>query len=252
LAINGKLYAVLSDPIFDSAGRPVGLIRVLEEVTDQVKFLRQVARFNIAVCAVVWLVTIFLLTWYFRRIHRRQISCAQVLSLEENDRLEFKSSFRWDYKDGKFNREMELQVVKAVAGFMNSEGGGTVAIGISDEKEVLGLEADYSTLKTRKNRDGFEQSLRQALVSKVGEHRCARCVKVNFCSANGKDICLISVSPAREPTYLEEAGGQTMYVRVGNATRPLNVKEAVAYAGQRWVSPTLQWSRRRSTSSVGI
>jgi predicted HTH transcriptional regulator len=52
---------------------------------------------------------------------------------------------------------MELQTVKAVAGFLNSEGGGTLAIGVSDQKEVLGLEPDYATFRDRRSRDGFEQ-----------------------------------------------------------------------------------------------
>ncbi len=86
-----------------------------------------------------------------------KISCAQVLSLDESERIEFKSSLRWDYLNQKANKQMELQTVKAVAGFLNSEVGGTLAIGVSDQKEVLGLEPDYATFRDRRSRDGFEQ-----------------------------------------------------------------------------------------------
>ncbi len=45
---------------------------------------------------------------------------------------------------------MEEAVAKAVVGFLNSEQGGTLIIGIADTKVVLGLEADYGTFKNIK------------------------------------------------------------------------------------------------------
>jgi predicted HTH transcriptional regulator len=81
------------------------------------------------------------------------------------------------------NRQVESAIAKAVVGFLNSESGGTVVIGINDSKEVVGLEADYRSFKNVKpDRDGFEQMLRQMLINAVGQRRCARLVKTRFCS----------------------------------------------------------------------
>jgi hypothetical protein len=106
---------------------------------------------------------------------------------------------------------------------------------------VLGLEPDYATFGDRRNRDGFEQFLRQILINAIGERCCATCVKVSFCSVDAKDICLVNLSPAPEPAFMEEPGGRMiMYLRIGNTTRPLDIKQAVVYAAEKWGGPALR------------
>jgi predicted HTH transcriptional regulator len=118
---------------------------------------------------------------------------------------------------------------------MNSETGGTLIIGLSDSKEVLGLQVDYASFKSLKpDRDGFEQAFCQVLIAAVGERRCVRWVRTRFCSLLGKELCVVTVAPSNEPVFLEgEASGQ-LFVRIGNSTRPLDAKEALAYSRDRW------------------
>jgi predicted HTH transcriptional regulator len=155
--------------------------------------------------------------------------------LDESETVEFKSSLRWDYVQQKPSKELERAIVKAAVGFMNSENGGTLIIGMSDSKEVLGLQPDYTSFKSVKpDRDGFEQAFRQILIAAIGERRCVRWVKTSFCTLLGKELCVVTVAPSSEPVFLEgEAGGQ-LFVRVGNSTRPFDAKEALAYARDRW------------------
>jgi len=162
--------------------------------------------------------------------------------LHESDTVELKSSLRWNYETAKADPAMERQVVKAVAGFLNSYQGGTLVIGLNDRNEPLGLEPDYSTLRTRADRDGFEQALEQTLANAFGDGCCAKWIKVRFCSIQGKDVSTVAVSPATAPIYPREEGKEedTLYVRLGNTTRPLNPKEAVAYARDRWSGITLR------------
>lgn len=75
----------------------------------------------------------------------------------ESERVEFKSSARWDYVNNRPNRAIEEAVVRTIAGFLNHRGG-SLLIGIDDGGEVVGLKADYHTLRD-KNRDGFERFL---------------------------------------------------------------------------------------------
>lgn len=44
----------------------------------------------------------------------------------------------------------------------------------------------------------------------------------------GKDVCTVTVSPATGPIYPREKGKEedTLYVRLGNTTRPLNPKQS--------------------------
>ena len=247
--LDGNLYSSFIEPVTSKSGQKVGVIRVFEDVTDEQRVLHQSAIFNVAIAAVLWSLTVGVAAMFLRHARASEISCAQIPYLEESDTVEFKSSLRWDAAEKKSNPELEKAVVKAVAGFLNSEGGGTLVIGVDDTKQIVGLESDYSTLKTRPNRDGFEQTLRQILVNAVGERCCARWIKVRFCSLQGKDICKIAVRPATEPIFVKEKGtDDRIYVRVGNATRPLNAREAVAYAADRWAAPTLRRTHLRSSA----
>lgn len=78
-----------------------------------------------------------------------------LIGLEEGEGLEFKSSARWDYREGKPNKALEATIVKTVAGFLNGKGG-VLLIGVNDDGDVLGLESDYRTLGKRPDRDAFE------------------------------------------------------------------------------------------------
>ena len=70
----------------------------------------------------------------------------------ESDELEFKSSFRYDYRQQKVNKALESVIIKTLAGFMNTQGG-SILIGVADDGSIVGLEADYATL-SRKDSDG--------------------------------------------------------------------------------------------------
>ncbi len=79
----------------------------------------------------------------------------RLMATGENDRIEFKSSLRWDVKEQRVNKQLEKVVVKTLAGFLNAEGG-TLLIGVDDAGAVIGLAGDYEALRKR-DRDGFEQ-----------------------------------------------------------------------------------------------
>jgi hypothetical protein len=233
--IDEKTYATFLQPLVSKPGRAVGLITVWEDITSDQRILRKAATFNGMVVALLWIITVAFSAAYLKRIRPRAISCAQVPQLDEGETVEFKSSLRWDYKNQKVSKEVERAVVKTVVGFMNSENGGTLVIGISDSKEILGLQPDYAALKSVKpDRDGFERTLQQILIGSIGERRCTRWVKMSFCSLEGKEMCVVTIAPASEPVFLEEQGGRQLYVRVGNSTRAFDVKEAFEYARDRW------------------
>ena len=59
----------------------------------------------------------------------------------ESASLEFKSTMRQNLRSGKAGKEIELAWLKSVVAFLNTEGG-ILLIGVSDQGEILGLEAD--------------------------------------------------------------------------------------------------------------
>jgi len=144
----------------------------------------------------------------------------------ESERLEFKSTARWDLRRNAGNKELEMEILRSLAAFMNS-GGGTVLIGVADDGSIVGLEHDYHTLRS-KNRDGFERFLMDRVAAVLGGEVC-RLVHVVFHEAEGKDICRVTVEASQRPAFVHEKGRSVFFVRTGNATRELDAEEVVRH-----------------------
>ena len=157
----------------------------------------------------------------------------EIIEKGESDRVEFKSSLRWDYKEKRANKELVYEVVGSISGFMNTEGG-ILLIGVSDLKEVLGIEMDYSTLgKGKKNRDGFELQLTEVINNYIGrEYRGF--IKVAFDELYNKEICYIEITKSPKPVFIKKDGESEFVIRAGNRTQTLDVKEATEYIKMHW------------------
>ena len=80
-------------------------------------------------------------------------STETLIGLGESLTVEFKRSARWNESKGAERiPALELAILKTVAGLMNATGGGLFLIGVGDDGEVVGLEADYRTIS---NGDGI-------------------------------------------------------------------------------------------------
>jgi len=156
---------------------------------------------------------------------------AHVIDQGEGPLIEFKSSFRWDFQQSKMNRDLETVVLKTIAGFMNSAGG-SLLIGVADDKQILGLGNDYQTLK-KPNRDGFERAIMTSVSSNLGTDLC-RHIHIIFHVIDNADICRVIVMPSNRPVYLKHEGKLKLFVRIGGSTRELNLQEAVEYITTQW------------------
>ena len=155
----------------------------------------------------------------------------RLISGGENETVEFKSSLRWDILKGEVNKALEKVIVKTLAGFLNGLGG-TLLIGVEDAGTVIGIAADYDTLR-KKDRDGFELHFRELVARDLGESASVF-LTVTFHEIDGKDICQVTIEPSDHEIYTEDRNVAVFYLRTGNATRPLPVDEAVKYIPHRW------------------
>lgn len=151
---------------------------------------------------------------------------SEILNEEEHERLEFKSSLRFDHKAGALNRDLERAVMKTIAAFLNTEGG-LLVLGIDDKREPLGLEWDYKTLK-RPNSDGFENHFTQIFNIMIGpEFR--HLVKLWFHNLDEKEVCMVQTIQSAKPVYLRADNKEHFYVRTGNVSTPLKMSEVENY-----------------------
>ena len=149
----------------------------------------------------------------------------------EGPGLEFKSSFRWDLRQNRANKGLEVVILKTIAGFMNGKGG-TLLIGVADDGAIVGLKADYTLLK-KSDADGFEQALVTVVSTNLGADLCQN-LHIVFHSVEGEDVCRIIIKPAPRPAYLSRKGGPRLYLRTGGGTRDMNIQEATEYIKGRW------------------
>lgn len=144
----------------------------------------------------------------------------------EGEHLEFKASVRWDFRQNKPNRALEIVIAKTIAGFMNHRGG-SLLIGVTDDGEISGLEHDYATLK-QKNRDGFERCIMDIVTTRLGTDLCSG-IHSLFYEIEGKDVCRVIIESSITPVYLLEEKVSKYYLRAGNGTRELDAREAVSH-----------------------
>jgi hypothetical protein len=157
----------------------------------------------------------------------RQYTIEEYVAKGEGLSLEFKGSLRWDYKRGEINKALEKVVAKTMAGFMNHSGG-TLLIGVGDDGSVFGLEADFGTLGSRPDQDGWEQHLRNVLNTYLSKENAAL-VDVAFSESGGKAIAVLHSNQSPKPVYLTDGQVTEFWVRSGNTTQLLNVQQTVDY-----------------------
>ncbi|MFA5818055.1 MAG: ATP-binding protein [Bacteroidales bacterium] len=144
----------------------------------------------------------------------------------ENENVEFKKSFRYDYRIGHPEKSLEDIVMHSVAGFMNAKGG-ILLIGVDKDGHIKGLADDYFSLG-RKSREGFERKFIEVLASKLGSDLCSL-VHLAFHEIADVDICSVRIDKASRPVYIREGEKTVFYLRTGNTTKPLNTQETVDY-----------------------
>ena len=154
-------------------------------------------------------------------------SIESLIQKGENHRIEFKETLLYDVYQDQPNKELKLEAVKEIASFANAEGG-TLIIGVADDKTVKGLERD---LKLMENLDDFEVTLGQEISTRLGDAVASLYTNIEFEEVNGETVCTVSVEPSSDPVYFED---DEFIVRQGSSARPLNIQDANRYIQENW------------------
>ncbi len=155
-----------------------------------------------------------------------------LISEGEGPSLEFKETARLNVRTGSPDKAMEAAVVKAVAGFLNTQGG-RLLIGVDDGGAVVGLKTDLGSLGRKKDLDGYELFLRTLLNTAIGPNLCTRIV-IDFPSVGDVQICALRVPASAHAVWIDGPHGKTLYVRSGNTTQPLDSEQAHQYVTSRF------------------
>lgn len=158
-----------------------------------------------------------------------------ILTVGESQRVEFKSTARWNLRAGRRDTKMEHVIAKTVCGFMNAEGG-RLLIGVDDNGLVLGLDHDMRTLG-QPNADAYERFLRQLLDRSLSVPT-AGTVQIGFERVEGADVCVVTVAASGRQVFAKphQSGSEKteFWVRVGNQTKQLHGDDMIEYMSSHW------------------
>ena len=162
---------------------------------------------------------------------KKEDEIREMILSGENEKLEIKSTLRFDLREENINKKLEYVIAKTISAFLNSDGG-TLIIGVDDNGNILGLEKDMKTLP-KQNIDGFELHLRQVIKKYLGEN-FEKYLKISFSKIDDKEVCVIKISKSGNPVFITFEGNESFFVRNGNASIPKNRKEQSEYEKLHW------------------
>ncbi len=122
-------------------------------------------------------------------------------------------------------------VIRAVAAMLNSTTGGTLLIGVEDNGAICGVEGEYAAVdRSKRNWDGYELYLANILRAKLSARNAFLHYQIERRAAGGHDVCLIRITPADEPVYIDKR----LYVRTFNQTVEMLGPDLVDYVARRF------------------
>ncbi len=156
----------------------------------------------------------------------------ELIANEETHEVEFKSTARWNLHERRKDKRIEDAVVKAIAGFLNTDGG-TLFIGVNDQREPIGLSHDTAVVKPS-NVDGFVNWLTTHLIAAL-THTAVMRTRARIDEVDGVEICRVDAAPSSVPVMAQMSEkAEVFWVRMNNSTRALPEIEIEDYRRDRW------------------
>ena len=156
----------------------------------------------------------------------------ELLIHDETRAVEYKQTARWNVREQRRDKTMEQVIVKSVAGMLNDRGG-TLLIGVTDNREPIGLDDDYAQVNPH-NADGYVNWLDTLFDNTLG-HTGANRLTIRMDQVNGHDVCRIDVPASSRPIWAKTKNGpNTLYQRRNNSTRPVPPAETEKFIAERF------------------
>lgn len=164
----------------------------------------------------------------------------QIIKANEGRNLEFKSSLQYCTKENRERKELRFDVLKSIAAFSNT-GGGTLFIGLADDKSIYGLEnGDFLTINAENRYDSYRLLLDNLIENTFGNRFHSNVEEVKFYSIKDKTVCKIVVKGKYStPVYVEKKipnkpSYKAFFVRAQASTREIKGDEMQEYIKENW------------------
>ena len=151
----------------------------------------------------------------------------RMIEAGEGERLEFKSTLRWNLKADRPGKEIELACLKTVAAFMNSDGG-TLLVGVSDDGTVTGIDADGF-----ENDDKYLQHFSNIFKQHIGLE-FSEYVEFALRPVGDRQVLVVACRKSARPVFLKNKKEEHFYIRSGPSSRDLTPSQMLEYVQERF------------------
>lgn len=146
----------------------------------------------------------------------------ELIALGESEKLEFKSTLRWNLMANKADKAIENSALKTVVAFLNTEGG-ILLIGVKDDGSVIGIESDQFP-----NEDKFLLHFANLINERIGKQHLGH-IQSGLREVAGKKVFRVDCKPSPDPVFLKN-NGEEFYVRNGPSSTHLSTSEVLEYS----------------------
>ena len=160
-------------------------------------------------------------------LYNSETDLQELVARGESGTVEFKSTLRTNLHTGNSDKKMESEVLKTLAGFLNTEGG-TLLIGIADDGSSFGIQSDSFS-----SEDKMNLHLVNLVKSRMVAHAMTK-IHINFEGYHGNRIMKVECDPSHTPVYVKEGNEERFYVRMGASTDYLPPSQIPDYIKTRF------------------
>jgi len=160
---------------------------------------------------------------------------SKILTIGESKTTEFKSTLSYCLKTKQKSKDVEYSVVKTINAFMNHEGG-LLLIGVNDNKEIIGLDNDYSLYNGPNSKDELLKKLDNLVIHYL-EKSSLSYITGKFYKLIGKEILSIKIKRSPVPVFIKSIKPNKtfdFFIRGNASSVPLNMKEAFEHIIKQW------------------
>ena len=150
----------------------------------------------------------------------------ELIRAGESKALEFKSTMRMNLAAGQAGKEIEIAWLKAIGGFMNTDGG-IILIGVDDEGNIVGTEADGF-----ENDDKCRLHFRNLVKTHIGLE-FSQDIRFTLGYIEEKRVCMVECQPSAKPVFLKHKGEESFYIRSGPSSVRLVASDMLKYLENR-------------------
>ena len=144
----------------------------------------------------------------------------------ESDRVEFKSTLRWNLKSDSSDKRVEKAWLKSVVAFLNTDGG-VLLVGVEDDGSILGMAADQFA-----NEDKYLLHVNNRIKQHIGLE-FAGFIRYQLVPVDQEKVLMVECQPSPSPVFLKMGNEEDFFIRVGPGSRQLSTSEVLSYVTNR-------------------